>query len=117
MMKQKCDEGSFLCRLVLMVRKRAGEEAAGDRELAALAGELHAEARIAERRLREMPEHATRAEEAAAIEAILQPGEAIADRMLGLRAMTGGSAEARRRAMLWKRGEYIDVYLGGAAVG
>ncbi len=101
----------FAVRQALRPRRPVLAVVADDCALAALACELHAAARLAQRQLGEMPEHATRAKEAAAIEAILQPGEAIADRMLGLRAVTEEGSEARLRASAWKMGEYIDVYL------
>ncbi|XAZ25647.1 hypothetical protein LVY75_21245 [Sinorhizobium sp. B11] len=84
-----------------------------DTVLVLLCGELHEAARLAERRLDAMPDYADTAQEAAAIEEILQPGEAIADRMLCLRAMTSEGVEARLRAGLWKRGEYIGAYRAG----
>lgn len=83
-----------------------------DTELVLLCGELHEAAMFAELRLKAMPDYADTVEEAAAIEAILQPGEAIADQMLCLWAATSDGVEARLRATLWKRGEYIGTYLG-----
>ena len=67
---------------------------------------------MAERRLKALPDYGAIAQEAAAIEAILQPGEAIADRMLCLRPVTSAGHAALLRAELWKRGEYIGTYLG-----
>jgi hypothetical protein len=83
-----------------------------DTELVLLRSELHEAAMFAELRLKAMPDYADTAEEAAAIEAILQPGEVIADQMLSLQAATSDGVEARLRATLWKRGEYIGTYLG-----
>lgn len=83
-----------------------------DSELVLLCGELHEAAMFAERRLKAMPDYADTLEEAAAIEAILQPGEVIADRILCLHAVTSDGVEARLRATLWKQGEYIGTYLG-----
>lgn len=91
------------------------EQAAADDDdavLVALRRKLHEAARVAERQLLAMPDYAGIAQEAAAIEAILQPGEEIADRMLYLRPVTSGGVEARLRAEVWKRGEYIGTYLG-----
>ncbi len=87
---------------------------AGDDDalLVALGGKLHAAAGVAERRLKALPDYGAIAQEAAAIEAILQPGEAIADRMLCLRPVTSAGHAALLRAELWKRGEYIGTYLG-----
>lgn len=85
--------------------------AADDAALIALSGDLHAAARLAHRQLRSMPDYATTRAEAVAIEEILQPGEAIADRMLCLHPVTPEGFDARLRAGLWKRGEYISAYL------
>lgn len=105
---------------LLLARIEAGgglmEQAPADDDdavLTVLRRKLHEAARVAERQLLAMSDCADIAQEAAAIEAILQPGEVIADCMLCLSPVTSGGAEARLRAELWKRGEYIGTYLGG----
>lgn len=84
-----------------------------DAVLIALGRKLHEAAGVADRQLLAMPDYAGIAEEATAIEAILRPGEEIADRMLYLWPVTSRGVEARLRAEVWKRGEYIGTYLGG----
>jgi len=83
-----------------------------DAMLIALRRKLHDAARVADRKILAMPDYADTAQEAAAIEAILQPGEDLADRILCLRPVTLEGCEAVRSALLWKRGEYIGSYLG-----
>lgn len=80
--------------------------------LIALGRDLHEAAKLAHRRLKSLPDYQTIAAEAAAIESILQPGEAIADRILSLEAVTSEGIEARLHAGLWKRGDYISAYFG-----
>ena len=83
-----------------------------DAVLVALRRKLHDAARVADRKILAMPDYADTAREAAAIEAILQPGEDLADRILCLWPVTLEGYEAVRSALLWKRGEYIGSCLG-----
>ena len=83
-----------------------------DAVLIALRRKLHEAATVAERQLLALPDYADIAEEVAAIEAVLQPGEDLADRILCLSPMTFEGYEALQSALLWKRGEYIGAHIG-----
>ncbi|MBB3590869.1 hypothetical protein FHX08_001213 [Rhizobium sp. BK529] len=94
------------------MREQAASALEDDAVLVALSRDLHEAARLAHQRLKSLPDYQTIAEEAAAIEAILQPGEEIADRILCLNAVTSEGIEAREHAGLWKQGDYISAYFG-----
>jgi hypothetical protein len=82
-----------------------------DFELIALRNELHEVAKLAEQRLKEMPDFDSIADEQAAIDEIMQPGDQIAGRMYPMKPTTPAGVDAKVRAGKWKSGDYIATYL------
>jgi len=82
-----------------------------DFELIALRNELHEAAKLADQRLKEMPDFDSIADEQAAIDKIMQPGDQIADRMYWMKPATPAGVDAKVRAGKWKSGDYIATYL------
>jgi hypothetical protein len=83
-----------------------------DFEIIALRNELHEAAKIADQRLKAMPDHLTIADEMAEIDAIMAPCDEMAGRMFSLKPTTPEGIDAKVRAGLWKTGNYIMTYLG-----
>lgn len=82
-----------------------------DRALLALQAELHEAAKVADQRFRDMPEDMALEDELAEIDAIMQPGDALAERMFALTPSTSSGIDARVRAEAWHSGDYITTYL------
>jgi hypothetical protein len=84
---------------------------ADDHALLALQAELHEAAKVADQRFRDMPEDMALEDELAEIDAIMQPGDALAERMFALTPTTSSGIDARVRAEAWHSGDYITTYL------
>jgi hypothetical protein len=84
---------------------------ADDQALLALQAELHEAAKVADQRFRDMPEDMALEDELAEIDAIMQPGDALAERMFALTPTTSSGIDARVRAEAWHNGDYITTYL------
>ncbi len=84
---------------------------ADDHALLSLQAELHEAAKVADQRFRDMPEDMALEDELAEIDAIMQPGDALAERMFALTPTTSSGIDARVRAEAWHSGDYITTYL------
>jgi hypothetical protein len=84
---------------------------ADDQALFALQAELHEAAKVADQRFRDMPEDMALEDELAEIDAIMQPGDALAERMFALRPLTMAGVNAKIRAENWMTGDYIATFL------
>ncbi|MCM2458880.1 hypothetical protein HGO37_26215 [Rhizobium sp. CG4] len=84
---------------------------ADDQALLALQAELHEAAKVADQRFRDMPEDMALEDELAEIDAIMQLGDALAERMFALTPTTSSGIDARVRAEAWHSGDYITTYL------
>jgi hypothetical protein len=84
---------------------------ADDQALLALQTELHEAAKVADQRFRDMPEDIALEDELAEIDAIMQPGDALSERMFALTPTTPSGIDARVRAEAWHSGDYITTYL------
>lgn len=84
---------------------------ADDRALLVLQAELHEAAKVADQRFRDMPEDMALEDELAEIDVIMQPGDALAERMVALRPVTMAGVNARIRAENWMTGDYIATFL------
>lgn len=84
---------------------------APDAELVALQALLHEAAQTADQAFRDMPEYDTLEEELATIDAIMQPGDALAERMRAMTPSTTSGVDAKVRAEAWHTGDYITTYL------
>jgi hypothetical protein len=91
--------------------QQPGTTPADDQALLALQAELHEAAKVADQRFRDMPEDMALEDELAEIDAIMQPGDALAERMFALTPTTSSGIDARVRAEAWHSGDYITTYL------
>lgn len=89
----------------------SAHEMVPDAELIALQVKLHEAAKTADQAFKDMGDYATLEEELTVIDAIMAPGDTLAERMLALPATTSVGVDARVRAGAWHTGDYITTYL------